>query len=192
MHFSLMRTISSIIESSTTYERSDFKKCGNNVAIHGCPQIISPENVEIEDDVWINDLKFLDGTGGVLIKRGTVIGANVCIFSSNQNFDSPDQSIFPFDGKYTLGKVVIGEFSWIGRNAIILAGVTIGKGCVVGGGSVVTKDVEDFSIVAGNPARLIRKRDNQNINDSTLSWMKGVKDTEYGLTPKDLMKFILK
>jgi acetyltransferase-like isoleucine patch superfamily enzyme len=53
--------------------------------------------------------------------------------------------------------VIIGNKVWIGFNAIILKGVTIGEGAIVGAGSVVTKDVPAFTIVAGNPARVIRK-----------------------------------
>lgn len=57
-----------------------------------------------------------------------------------------------------LGKEIhIGEDCWIGGNASILPGITIGRGSVVGAGSIVTKDVPDFTIVAGNPAKVIRK-----------------------------------
>ena len=56
------------------------------------------------------------------------------------------------------GDVVIGDRVWIGYRAIILPGVTIGEGAVIGSGSVVTKDVEPFAIVAGNPARKIGER----------------------------------
>jgi len=55
------------------------------------------------------------------------------------------------------GKVVIQDKAWIGFNAIILKGVTIGEGAIVGAGSVVTKDVPPFTIVAGNPARVVRE-----------------------------------
>lgn len=58
----------------------------------------------------------------------------------------------------TKGDVSIGNDVWIGKNALILSGVTIGDGAVVGAGSVVTRDVPPYSIVAGNPARLVRKR----------------------------------
>ena len=55
-------------------------------------------------------------------------------------------------------QTVIGNDVWIGNRALILQGVTIGDGAVVGAGSVVTKDVEPYSVVAGNPARVIKKR----------------------------------
>lgn len=58
----------------------------------------------------------------------------------------------------TKGNVVIGSDVWIGGNVIILSGVTIGHGAVIGAGSVVSKDVEPYSIVAGNPIRELRKR----------------------------------
>ncbi|MCB0625276.1 MAG: CatB-related O-acetyltransferase [Saprospiraceae bacterium] len=56
------------------------------------------------------------------------------------------------------GNIVIGNDVWIGYKAVILAGVTIGDGAIVGSHAVVTKDVEPYSIVGGNPAREIRKR----------------------------------
>jgi acetyltransferase-like isoleucine patch superfamily enzyme len=61
-------------------------------------------------------------------------------------------------GPQSKGDVVIGNDVWIGYGAMILSGVTIGDGAVIGAGAVVTKDVEPYAIVAGNPARLIRKR----------------------------------
>jgi galactoside O-acetyltransferase len=56
-----------------------------------------------------------------------------------------------------IAPVTIGSRVWIGFNAIILKGVTLGEGCIVGAGSVVTKDVPPYAIVAGNPARIIRQ-----------------------------------
>ncbi len=55
--------------------------------------------------------------------------------------------------------VLIKEGAWIGFNACILKGVTIGKGAVIGAGSVVTKDVPDFAVVAGNPAEILKYTD---------------------------------
>lgn len=59
------------------------------------------------------------------------------------------------------GRVLIGNDVWIGRGAIVLSGVTVGHGAVIGAGSVVTKEVPPYAIVAGNPARLIRYRFDQ-------------------------------
>jgi len=57
-----------------------------------------------------------------------------------------------------MGKPIsIGEDCWLGGNVVVLPGVRIGRGVTVGAGSVVTKDVEDFHVVAGNPARVIRR-----------------------------------
>jgi acetyltransferase-like isoleucine patch superfamily enzyme len=58
----------------------------------------------------------------------------------------------------TKGNVVIGNDVWIGKGSMIMSGVTIGDGAVIGARSVITSDIEPYSIVAGNPARLIRKR----------------------------------
>jgi galactoside O-acetyltransferase len=55
--------------------------------------------------------------------------------------------------------VIIGKRVWIGFNAIVLKGVTIGEGAVIGAGSVVTRDVPPYCIVAGNPARIVREMD---------------------------------
>jgi len=55
---------------------------------------------------------------------------------------------------YVDGKVVIGEYSFIGTSSAIFPGVTIGKGCLIKAGSIVTKSIPDFSIVSGNPAEI--------------------------------------
>lgn len=65
-------------------------------------------------------------------------------------------------------KVIIGNDVWIGKNVMIKQGVTIGSGSVIGMGSIVTKDIEPYSIVAGNPAKLIRKRFSDEIIENLL------------------------
>lgn len=84
------------------------------------------------------------------------LGANVCIY------DTDFHPVDPFERRYEEYKtksspIIIEDYAWIGGNSIILKGVRIGKGSVVGAGSVVTKDVPDFEIHAGNPAKFIRK-----------------------------------
>ena len=69
------------------------------------------------------------------------------------------------DVYYPQKRVTIGNDVWIGCNSVIVSGVTIGDGSVIGAGSVVTKDVEPYTIVAGVPARVIRKRVDENLID---------------------------
>jgi acetyltransferase-like isoleucine patch superfamily enzyme len=84
------------------------------------------------------------------------LGSNVHIISGRRqhNIDDLDTPIQQQGG--ILEKITIGEDTWIGNGAIVMANV--GRKCIIGAGSVVTKNLEDFSIAAGNPAKLIRKR----------------------------------
>ena len=63
------------------------------------------------------------------------------------------------------GDIIVKDDVWIGARATICSGVTIGQGAIIGAGAVVTKDVEPYSIVAGNPAKLIRYRFNEGIRN---------------------------
>lgn len=103
----------------------------------------------VEDSVFVNYGADIAVAAKVRIGAWTRIGPRVSI---------ADHSAHPIDAtKSDVPKPVdIGEDVWIGRNAIILPGVTIGRGALVAAGSIVTKDVEDCTLVAGNPARPIR------------------------------------
>ena len=97
----------------------------------------------------------------IQIGEGVMIAANVALYSYDHGM-APDLPIRkqPIIAK---GPIVIHSEAWIGTGAIILSGVTIGEGAVVAAGSVVTKDVPAGAIVAGNPARIIKHR-NELIN----------------------------
>lgn len=69
---------------------------------------------------------------------------------------------------YSKGNVIIGNDVWIGQDALILSGIRIGDGAVIAGRSVVTSDVEPYSVVAGNPARHIKFRFSQEVIDTML------------------------
>lgn len=83
------------------------------------------------------------------------IGQNVVISGLNHNYDDP--TIFIADQGVKMSPIVIDSDVWIGANATILSGVRIGKHVVVGAGSVVTKDIPDYSVAVGNPARVIKR-----------------------------------
>jgi acetyltransferase-like isoleucine patch superfamily enzyme len=112
-------------------------------------------NVKLGQNVFINfNSVFLD-TCLITIGSRTMCGPNVSFYSATHPVDPAirDGTRGPETGK----EIHVGEDCWIGGNAILLPGVTIGRGSVVGAGSVVTKSVPDFTIVAGNPAKIIRK-----------------------------------
>lgn len=112
-------------------------------------------NVRLGENVFINfNSVFLD-TCLITIGSRTLVGPNVSFYSGTHPLDPAvrDGTRGPELGK----EIHIGEDCWIGGNVCILPGVNIGRGSVVGAGSVVTKSVPDFTVVAGNPARIIRK-----------------------------------
>lgn len=100
------------------------------------------------------------GIGSVVIGPVT-IGSDVMtaqhVVISGLNHGYEDITVPPSKQPVNTAPVTIGNAVWIGANAVILPGVTLGKHVVVGAGSVVTKDVPDFCVVAGNPARIIRQ-----------------------------------
>lgn len=112
-------------------------------------------NVKIGKNVFINFHSVFLDTCLITIGDRTLVGPNVSFFSG---FHPLDPALRDGTRGPELGKEVhIKEDCWIGGNVVILPGVTIGRGSTVGAGSVVTKDVPEFTVVAGNPARIIRK-----------------------------------
>ena len=92
----------------------------------------------------------------VTIGDNVIMGPVVKIYSRNHRYDDTDAPI-QLQGKIQR-ETVIGNDVWIGANALILPGVTVGNHVVIGAGAVVTKDIEDYSVVGGNPAIVIKKR----------------------------------
>lgn len=117
----------------------------------GC-RFLNGRKVFLGDGVILNFGTLLDGrVFEIRIGKDVSIGPEASILTLGHD---PQSREFGDKG----GKVVIGDRAWIGYRAIILPGVTIGDGAVVGAGSVVTKDIEPFTIVAGNPAKMIGER----------------------------------
>ncbi|WP_312825869.1 CatB-related O-acetyltransferase [Epilithonimonas sp.] len=94
---------------------------------------------------------------GVSIGRYTMIAQNVQIIGDDHNFNIVGVPS-TFSGRPKLRKTQIGRDVWIGANSIILTGITIGDGSIIAAGSVVTKDVAEYSIYGGVPAKFLKKR----------------------------------
>ncbi len=131
-------------------------KIGRRVVFYPGVMISPGSKLEIGDDVNLSFGVLIGTAGGVKIGDRTLIGFRTQILSGNHVIPEGRGRIFdaPFERK----PIVIGNDVWIGANCLILAGVTIGEGAVIGGGSVVTKSVDPFTIVAGCPAKIIRVR----------------------------------
>ena len=95
----------------------------------------------------------------VKIGRYTMLANNVSIVGGDHIFSDPKKPII-FSGRPILKDTIIGHDVWIGAFSIIKAGISIGDGAIIGSGSVVTKDIPEYAIYAGNPAKLIRMRFN--------------------------------
>jgi len=116
------------------------------------------ESIEIGDNVSFNSNVMVNANEGGKIKIGNdvMVGPNVVFRSSNHIFSN--RNILIRNQGHKKGFINIKDDVWIGANVVILADVTIGKGAVVAAGAVVTKDVLDYAVVAGVPAKKIGSR----------------------------------
>lgn len=128
-------------------------KCGKKVNIeHGA---VFSSRVELGDYSGIGINSNLGGT--VIIGKDVMMGPECKIYTINHRFNDIDKPM-RLQGFQEERPVFIGDDVWIGGKVIILPGVHIGNHCIIGAGSVVTKDVPEWAIVAGNPARIKKYR----------------------------------
>lgn len=110
----------------------------------------------IDETSHLKSATVIETSGGVTIGKYFHCGRGLTIFSTNHNYDS--DKFIPYDEINISKPVLINDFVWCGSNVTIIPGVTIGEGVVIGSGSVVTKDVPNYAIIGGNPAKVIKYR----------------------------------
>lgn len=125
---------------------------GRNITIaYNC--FISPVELVVGDGCWLGVNNFI--CGRVFLGREVNLGPNVNLPGASHNIES--QLPLARSGS-TMQGTILEDFVWVGGNSTILDGVRVGKGAVIGAGSVVTKDVPPLAVVAGVPARLLKNR----------------------------------
>jgi maltose O-acetyltransferase len=126
------------------------KRCGSNFKVAHQAFIYSPESLTVGDHVYIGFGSYI-GNGTVTLHDEVLIGNHVSITAANHEAKNGS---YRFGGS-SYDPVVIGRGCWIGGHACILAGVTLGKGCLVAAGAVVTKSQGDHLVLGGVPARVL-------------------------------------
>ena len=159
-------------------DKKKFRQLGTNVIFEKGVLVFHQENVRIADNIyighntilkgyyknemsigsnsWIGQNCFFHSAGGIEIGEGVGIGPYVKILTSmHQETDINKPILFePIEFE----QVILKDGCDIGVGTIILPGVTIGEGAIIGAGAVVTKNIPDYTVAVGNPAKVIRKR----------------------------------
>lgn len=160
-----MKLIKKIAKKKTQYLLK--KKLGgigkNVVFLTNIKKFDYPENIYISEYCSIGKNTVMQATpdSKIIIGQGTIIAPRCKIIASNHNYQHNLQAL-PFDNVNFVKDIVIGRGVWIADSAIILSGINIGDGAIVAAGAVVTKNVPKGAIVGGNPAKIIKTR---NINE---------------------------
>jgi acetyltransferase-like isoleucine patch superfamily enzyme len=163
---------------------SQFKEIGSGARVsspfrfYGLNQVVLGQGVQIERDCWIQTIPddkqdgeaklvigpyvgigmgaSISAASKVMIGEHVLLARNVYISDHAHAFENTDRPIMR-QGIAGIGPVSIGRNSWLGQNAVVLPGVTIGEHCVIGANSVVNSCVPDFSVAVGAPARVIKR-----------------------------------
>lgn len=114
-------------------------------------RIYAPFNLELHDHACVGPDVRIYNLGNVVLHENSTISQEAMLCGGTHDLSSP---ILPL----MIGDIEIGEEVFIGARAMVLAGIKIGRGGVVGAAGIVTKDVDEWTIVAGNPAREVGKR----------------------------------
>ena len=119
------------------------------------------KNIVLGHHVFINSYcYFMDGAN-ITIGNHVFIGPYCGFYTASHPLDYPSRNL----GLEKALPIHVGDNCWFGANVSVMPGVTIGNGCVIGAGSVVTKDVEDNCVVAGVPAKVIQKINQEKASD---------------------------
>lgn len=142
-------------------------KTGKNLILFGKPDFINPTCISIGDNVNINDRVILNATDSEIV-IGNSVTISSCAMILAASYDT-NKFLAGKNGskKHRYGKITIGDHVWICAGAIILPNVTIPDHVIVAAGSIVVKEItESWCVVAGNPARIVKRIEHGNETDT--------------------------
>ena len=144
--------------------RSKFEHFGHRSRVSFGTRILEPNRIRVGTRSTIPTSSVIDGRGGLTIGNDCLLGFENIILTSTHEADRVDINIM--DQGMLSAPVFIGDDVWTGCRVVILPGVRIGSHAVIGAGSVVTKDVPDWAVAAGVPAKVIRDRRDDRVIDA--------------------------
>jgi maltose O-acetyltransferase len=132
---------------------SELAACGSDITIRPGVQIIAPEQVRFGSHIGIGNYSILRGNGGITFEDFVLLGDNVILATTSH----------PIGGLYFHQNwqqpITLKSNVWLGANAIVMPGVTIGENSIIGAGAVVTEDIPANSVAVGVPAKVVRTLD---------------------------------
>lgn len=140
---------------------SRFSIRGKNIIFHPVSSYFTFNNIILGSNVFIGPRAYFSSTHGkIIIGDNVMFGPNVVIVGGNHIIGNKEDIMVTFkkSDNHNDGAVIIENNVWIGTNVVIMPNVIIHSGAIVGAGSIVTKNVEPYSIYGGNPAKLIKYR----------------------------------
>jgi len=141
------------------FYRPFMKACGKNFQVALQAKLECMQGIEVGDNVYIGPGCWVCGLrGGITLEDEVMLGPMISMVSSNHTFNDGSARFAPSIGK----PIVIGAGTWIAGGVSVTAGVIVGRSCLLAAGAVVTKDVPDFSIAAGVPAKVIGATNSSN------------------------------
>ena len=147
--------------------RKKMIRCGERVFFSPCNSVITYQSMDVGNNVYIGyHADFVASRSKIIIGDHVVFGPHVSIRGGDHRFDIPGRYIDSIGDDEKLPQndadVIFEGDNWIGMNAVILKGVTIGFGSIIAAGAVVSNSVPPFAVVGGVPAKVIRYRFNEN------------------------------